>query len=259
MGNILPLLLAAALGLPGAAAALPPRLEDTGFEVLEKTPFTPRHALWSDGSAKRRWLHLPRGSAIDTAQPDAWEFPRGTRAWKEFSENGRKVETRYIERLADGSWRYATYVWNREGTQAVLAPAEGLGKIPSRTDCLACHEGAPVPILGYSAVQLEALLPPALGYLHANCGHCHNDTGPLANVELALAQRAAAPAQSAARTRATVLPRAADLLRKMRSSYALTRMPPLGVTIPDAEGIALVARWIQEQEQQPRPSTGASP
>ena len=30
-----------------------------------------------------------------------------------------------MQRLADGSWRYAAYVWNADGTDAVLAPAEG--------------------------------------------------------------------------------------------------------------------------------------
>ena len=27
--------------------------------------------------------------------------------------------TRFIERLADGSWRYATYVWNDDGSDAM--------------------------------------------------------------------------------------------------------------------------------------------
>lgn len=232
-----------------ASAAFPQHLSETGIREAQTIAFSPQYPLWSDGSAKRRWLYLPPGTAIDTSKPDAWEFPPGTKAWKEFSEDGRRIETRFIERLADGSWRYATYLWNREGSDATLAPAEGIGKIPSRADCLACHEGAAVPILGYSAVQLKLSLPAALGYLHGNCGHCHNDAGPLANVDLSLAQRAAAPAESAARTLRSVLARGPGLLvRKMRSRNPLTRMPPLGVTIPDAEGIALVERWIHDLE-----------
>ena len=50
-----------------------------------------------------------------------------------------------IERLADGSWRFATYVWNAGGTDAMLAPDDGSripvsnapnGRytVPSRTD-----------------------------------------------------------------------------------------------------------------------------
>jgi hypothetical protein len=228
----------ALLLLGSSALALPPTLEDTGFDEGRAMAFTPSYPLWSDGSSKRRWLELPPGAAIDKSDPDAWVFPAGTRAWKEFSRDGRKIETRFIERLADGSWRYASYMWNQNGTQAVLAPVEGKGSIPSRADCLACHEGAPVPILGYSAVQLEGKLPRAAGYLHANCGHCHNDAGPLANVGLVLSHGAK-------------VSRGDEILRKMKSKNPLTRMPPLGVTVPDDEGIALVERFLSRMELSP--------
>lgn len=152
---------------------LPQHLHDTGLFAPDSTTdvargvlaFSPQYPLWSDGAAKRRWIALPPGTSIDAAKPDAWEFPRGTRLWKEFSV-GHRVETRFIERLHDGSWRYATYVWNEAGTDAVLAPADGIATvtrmsgrryaIPSESDCRACHEGAPVPVLGFSALQLSA-------------------------------------------------------------------------------------------------------
>jgi hypothetical protein len=324
-----------AVGAPGAP--LPARLSDTGLyrpgsaaEVrAEHIAFAPQYPLWSDGTTKRRWLSLPPGTAIDARQPDAWEFPIGTRLWKEFS-HGRPVETRFIERAADGTWRFATYVWNAEGTDAVLAPAAGIAAvpaagapggryaIPSREDCLACHEGAAVPVLGFSALQLspdrdplaphaeparhervdlarlaargllrnlpQPLLdrPPriaartpteraALGYLHGNCGHCHNDAGPLASLELALAQQAGAAADSAARTLRSlvghssrfraggnaaatqrVVPGRKDasvLVLRMESTNPLARMPPLGVQVVDDEGTALVARWIRHELQ----------
>ena len=233
--------------LATGAFALPETLEETGFSEAEATAYMPQYPLWSDGSDKRRWISLPPGTSIDKSDPDAWQFPVGTRAWKEFSRGGRKIETRFIERLADGAWRYASYMWNSTQTAATLAPVQGISKlgIPSRADCLACHEGAPVPILGYSAVQLHAKLPRALGYLHGNCGHCHNDSGPLANVELVLAQRASVPVATAARSRAELI------VRKMQSKNPLTRMPPLGVTVPDAEGIALVERWLTQKEPSP--------
>lgn len=232
-----------------------------------------QYPLWSDGLDKRRWLYLPPGTAIDKSAVDAWEFPRGTRAWKEFSSQGR-VETRFIERLADGRWRFASYVWNAAGTEATLAPAEGIAKlgIPSRADCLACHDGAPVPILGYSAVQLalEAIAEPVpgaravLGYLHGNCGHCHNDAA-LPALDLALDQRAANPEESAVRSLVSLVGRysrygpagAAEtrrvkpghsgeslLVTRMRSHDPLVRMPPLGVSVADAAGLALIERWI---------------
>jgi mono/diheme cytochrome c family protein len=277
-------LLFLAAAAPGAAA-LPQHLSETGLYAAgsttivrsENIAFSPQYPLWSDGSEKRRWLYLPPGTAIDASRPDEWDFPPGTRAWKEFSRKGQRIETRFIERLGDGTWRFTTYVWNAQGTDAVLAPAEGIAGIPSRSDCLACHEGAAVPVLGFSAVQLANELADlaarghlrnlpasflaaapriaapsaagraALGYLHGNCGHCHNDAGPLANVDLALAQRAAAPAESAARTLHSVLSRGPGVLaRRMQSKNPLTRMPPLGVSVPDAEGISLVERWIRQ-------------
>lgn len=248
--------------------ALVASLAVAGDATLPQLPadaiaYTPRYPLWTDGMAKRRWLHLPAGAAIDKSNRDAWQFPAGTRAWKEFSRDGKPVETRLIERLADGSWRYLTYAWNAAGTQATLAPEAGIPErgIPSRVDCLACHEGAPVPILGYSAVQLETELPAALGYLHGNCGHCHNDDA-LPALELSLLQQSSDPKASAARASnslagrsrfrphgASTAPRRAELvLARMKSTDPLTRMPPLGVSLPDARGIALVSRWIESQQ-----------
>ncbi len=257
-GRILVLAFAASVAA-AADSPIPPRPADA-------VEFTPRYPLWSDGMQKRRSLHIPAGTSVDKSDPDAWEFPRGTRAWKEFRRDGKPVETRLIERLADGSWRYLTYAWNAQGTEATLAPEEGIPErgIPSRADCLACHEGAPVPILGYSAVQLSTELPAALGYLHGNCGHCHNDSA-LPALELSLLQKASGTEASVARTYASLVgrpsrfrapgaaasqrvvtghPEKSVLVARMNSGDRL-RMPPLGVSIVDAEGVALVSRWIE--------------
>ena len=326
---VLGVVLVGAAAVAGPVAPLPHDLADTGLGGdARPLPFSPQYPLWSDGAAKRRWIALPAGAAIDGAQPDAWDFPPGTRLWKEF-RYARPIETRYLERLADGSWRYATYVWNDEGTRATLVPEDGLVvsradapggryRIPSRTDCLACHEGAGVPVLGFAALQLSAdrdplaphaeprtaehvdlralveagrlrNLPPdllarppriaagsstgraALGYLHANCGHCHNDVGPLALLDLSLAQRVADAAGAASRTVASLVgrdsrfrPRAGEPVHRvavdgapsvvtvrMTTRNPLARMPPLGVQVIDDEGIALVERWIRHDLQRP--------
>lgn len=130
--------------------------------------FSPQYPLWSDGAAKRRWLYLPPGTSIDATRADAWVFPRGTRLWKEFAYDGRPVETRYIERTANGQWRFAVYVWNEDGSEAVLAPERGIAAlavaaapggryaVPSRSDCLACHGSTTVPVLGATALQLSS-------------------------------------------------------------------------------------------------------
>jgi cytochrome c553 len=90
----------------------------------------------------------------------------GTRFWKEFTFNGRKVETRFIWRAANDQWIFASYAWNEEQTDAVLVPAEGLpgvadvapGRrhtIPGVADCRACHGTSRPGPLGFNALQLS--------------------------------------------------------------------------------------------------------
>src|SRR5262245_10833144 len=97
-----------------AIPPLPPTLAATGLYADPATreiaadvmAFAPQYPLWSDGAAKKRWIRLPPGASIDGSDPDAWRFPIGTRLWKEFTF-GRRVETRFLERLPDGTWRFA--------------------------------------------------------------------------------------------------------------------------------------------------------
>lgn len=126
-------------------------------------PFTPQYPLWTDGAHKRRWIYLPPGTAIDASHADAWQFPIGTRIWKEFSF-GARVETRFMLRTRAG-WRFAAYVWNDDGTEAVRMPdgatstrevAPGIAhQIPAEGDCRACHGNGATPVLGFSALQLS--------------------------------------------------------------------------------------------------------
>jgi hypothetical protein len=286
------LLAAAALasGLCAHAGALPVHLRDTGLSDPRNLSFSPQYPLWSDGARKRRWIYLPPGTAIDASRPDAWEFPAGTRLWKEFSLGG-PIETRFIERLPDGTWRYATYIWNEEGTDATLAPAEGIAalptrdgySIPSQSDCRACHESTAVPVLGFSALQLSSdrdplaphadarsdidldglvargliknLAPGAsrprieasspieravLGYLHSNCGHCHNDTEARVPVDLTLAASSDHVLRSLLNVRSRFLAR-------VSSRDPRRQMPPLGTRLIDVEALALIERWISEK------------
>jgi hypothetical protein len=172
--------------------------------------FSPGTALWSDGAQKQRWLYLPPGQPIDASNPDDWVFPVGTKAWKEFSLGGRRIETRLFAKVKDGAWQRATYLWSADGTTASRTDAglrnwEGTGyEVPAVTDCDKCHngrrdrllgveavglgelaatglrletlvgEGRIVPAIDPTAAQLPAALPPAeraaLSWLHVNCG-----------------------------------------------------------------------------------------
>lgn len=152
----------------------PQRLADTGLYALDRPgvvdesnrSFTPQYPLWSDGATKRRWVHLPPGSTIDATNADAWEFPAGTRFWKEFSFRGRKVETRMLWKASRDRWIAASYLWNGAGTDAVLAPAGGVAgivslapgrshSIPALSDCAACHGSERFRPLGFNALQLS--------------------------------------------------------------------------------------------------------
>jgi hypothetical protein len=110
---------------------------------------------------------------------------------------------------------FAAYLWESATSKdATLVPAEEtvIGAagtshdIPSQDQCHRCHDGLKEHVLGFSALQLSHDLPgvtvkslteqgrfegqlpsgiqlpgdaktqAALGYLHANCGNCHNDS-----------------------------------------------------------------------------------
>jgi mono/diheme cytochrome c family protein len=106
----------------------------------------------------------------------------------------------------------------------------------------------------------------ALGYLHGNCGHCHNE-GALGGVELSLAQKAAASRESAELALASLVghasrfrprdaaavqrvvpgrPESSVLVARLKTTNPSARMPPLGVQVADREGIGLLERWIRE-------------
>ncbi len=303
-------------------------------------PYSPQYALWSDGAAKRRWIYLPDGQTIDISDPDVWSFPAGTRVWKEFSFEGRLVETRLMEELGDGDWKFASYIWNMDQSEAVLAPAEGLREaaeirtgvkydIPGVRDCQACHVNLRTEVLGFSALQLSPdrdpatpsveqtipglidlktlierkLLRPypagwlkdpprigssspteraALGYLHANCGNCHNPSGSLDALNLLLRHSvvpglSGEPAITTAVYRKgrfripdegqgeTYLLRPGDpahsaVLFRMSSRIPFYQMPPLATKLVDAAAVDLVRRWILEiLRKEGEPPQGGAP
>jgi hypothetical protein len=176
-------------------------------------PFEVAWPLWSDGAAKERYLWLPDDAVIDVSNPDLWDVPAGTKAWKQFSRDGVLVETRYIERT-EADWIRIAYLWREDGTDADPVP-DGLENaagtdhdIPGTQQCWQCHSGD--GLIGINAIQLgqdspdqllqtlsaagqlsepvtgstqlpgDDLVRDTLGYLHGNCGHCHADSYPLA-------------------------------------------------------------------------------
>ncbi|HEY8142767.1 MAG TPA: hypothetical protein VIG06_08850 [Kofleriaceae bacterium] len=88
--------------------------------------FQPEFKLWSDRSAKRRWIWIPPGLTIDTSNMGRWIIPVGTTAWKEFRDpdTGKRLETRIIQRLKNNAcgtppcFYYASFLWNATDSEA---------------------------------------------------------------------------------------------------------------------------------------------
>ena len=157
------------------AARAPARLSETGLYAAGRPgvvdarnrPFSPQYPLWTDGATKRRWV-LPAARHDDRRAPttDAWEFPVGTRFWKEFAFGGRKVETRMLWKATSdaldrreptsGTRSRRTRCWRpRRACAGVVEVAPGRRhSIPARADCVACH-GSPARPLGFDALQLS--------------------------------------------------------------------------------------------------------
>ncbi len=214
-------------GSGGADNPMPTMLSQTGLysDVTSKAlatgvyPFSPSYALWSDGADKKRWVYMPPGGKIQTDTTargmEFWQYPKGFKLWKEFSRDGKVIETRLLQKLGDGlkDWYMVAFKWNETQTEAMALPEGEMNAmgtqhdIPTKKACEDCHSTMYDHALGFTALQLShddaagAMTlakavelgwfnspPPAtgyklpgteveqkaLGYLHANCGMCHN-------------------------------------------------------------------------------------
>ncbi|HEU0036227.1 MAG TPA: hypothetical protein VFQ53_36690 [Kofleriaceae bacterium] len=272
-----------------------------GDDVLA---FEPQFPLWSDGAEKSRWVWLPPDTRIDTTDMDAWEFPAGTRFWKEFRRDGVRIETRLLVKRGDDDWLAVAYRWTADQRDAVAVPfgvvdANGTTHdIPAAGECAACHGGRRSFVLGFSAIQLsgpavagmidlDGLIaaqrlsaPPAgklvvpgtaderaaLGYLHANCSHCHNQTRPASapcfdpdrSFDFSLeVGDLATPADTAVYRTAigeVIEPGHPDdsaVIRLMSRRGLVRQMPPLATEQIDDAAVAQLRRWITNLEVEP--------
>lgn len=264
--------------------------------------YTPQFELWSDGADKQRWILLPAETKIDTSSIDDWIFPDGTKVWKEFSVNGVRIETRLIEKRGptDDDWVALSYVWSADDRDALAAPLgeidarETEHDVPAAGECIACHGGRRSYVLGFSAIQLGPAAEPgevdlaglaqqgrltkppsavpvvpgtqieaaAVGYLHANCGHCHNSTRPARDGprcfdpdtthDFALAVGDLASTANTATYRTAVgsavkpgNPGDSPVLELMNRRAFLRQMPPLATNKVDSEAVANIRAWIE--------------
>jgi uncharacterized repeat protein (TIGR03806 family) len=192
-GLFLPAVLLAALMGLGAAAPAPgvdlevvladapaPRLSDYRLFLDagadrpngRVAPYDLATPLFTDHAEKARFVFTPPGQRIGYTQTGVLDFPVGAVLVKTFAypadlrrpdREVRKVETRLLVHKASG-WTAQTYVWNAEGTEAVLKRAgarlpvrftDPAGRevaldyaVPNQNQCKTCHQldGAVAPI-----------------------------------------------------------------------------------------------------------------
>lgn len=186
--------------------------------------YEPAYKLWSDGAEKYRYIALPDKKQIDNSDPNSWQFPVGTKIWKEFQANDQRAETRlYVKQRAD-RWVKATYVWENAGKAKRKNDGKKMSldgatyEVPGVGLCNDCHDGAKDNVLGFegpslglpgaTGVTLQKLVdkdllsdPPArtsyqigedstgkardvMGWLHINCGTTCHNAGENSKAEV---------------------------------------------------------------------------
>lgn len=271
--------------------------------------FTPKYPLYTDGMDKRRWIYLPNGAQIDNTNIDKWIFPQGTVLWKQFSSNGKILETRMLYKTGEAahrsSWQYATFKWNEQQTDADYIDngstnVQGtIHDIPSLGRCIPCHTGNTDIVRGFDPIQLSLTestanqnevylktliqkkifthqmndyykIPAhdevernALGYLHGNCGHCHNQNhGAGLNTGLLLRTHASDNTREKLDSIKTtinvpttyfrvknyrIIPgdsKESAIFHRLNSKQPGIMMAPIGRKTIDKNGVKLVQDWI---------------
>ncbi|MGE4513657.1 conserved hypothetical protein, HNE_0200 family [Chryseobacterium taeanense] len=139
-------------------------------------PYEPASALFTDYALKKRFIWMPGGvKATYDTDDKILNFPLGTVLIKHFYYNTiqpgnttKIIETRLMIKKSTG-WIFAEYLWNDAQTEAELVTGSDFTsgssknitfkketgenittdyRIPSETECLACHklDNKPIPI-----------------------------------------------------------------------------------------------------------------
>jgi len=139
-------------------------------------PYEPASSLFTDYALKKRFIWMPQDvKATFDADDKTLNFPMGTVLIKNFYYNTiqpgnttKIIETRLMIKKSTG-WTFAEYLWNDDQTEANLVTGNDFTsgssknitfkkengdvittdyRIPSETECYACHklDNKPVPI-----------------------------------------------------------------------------------------------------------------
>ncbi len=98
---------------------------------------------------------------------DRWKLPTGSVLIQTLSLSGKRVETQ-VSLKDGGEWRFLTYRWNEDQSDAELVPEEGaevelaldgnqkqIWRFPGRAECAACHTQRGMYALGLTFGQLN--------------------------------------------------------------------------------------------------------
>jgi uncharacterized repeat protein (TIGR03806 family) len=188
--------------IPAMGMEPPTLLSETGcVDMAEPTkappgfiPYSVRSPLWSDAAEKHRYLRIPDGSKIHVVDCSSeeesaacaadsiggddghWQMPVGAVLVKNFSLEGKIIETRLVMRRSMTRWLFYSYEWNEPGTEATLLPDDDVGKsrqvgaqtwqYPGRSQCSQCHTPGGGFSLGPSTPQLSSDFPYAEGTMN---------------------------------------------------------------------------------------------
>ena len=142
-------------------------------------PYTPNVSFWSDFAQKRRWFIVPDAvSTMTWSRDGTWTFPNGMIWVKHFDlettrgnpATAQRIETRLLVKNATGSYG-VSYRWNAQQTDAVLVADAGEEfdinviensnprvqhyRIPSRGECVSCHNPGAGHALSFNTRQLN--------------------------------------------------------------------------------------------------------
>ncbi len=142
-------------------------------------PYEPNLAFWSDFAAKRRWFAMPdAASRMTWFREGPWTLPTGMLWVKHFDlettrgnpATSKRIETRVLVKTAAGAYG-VSYRWNDAQTDATLVADEGVTfpvnivdngvpliqnwQIPSRANCVTCHNTQAGSTLSFNTRQLN--------------------------------------------------------------------------------------------------------
>jgi uncharacterized repeat protein (TIGR03806 family) len=168
-------------------SAFPDTLSETGLfaDLADLSPqpgllpYQPNVKFWSDHALKRRWFSIPDDDARMTwAKEGPWSYPNSQLFVKHFdlettrgdAATAKRLETRLLVRNDSGSYG-VSYRWNDAGTEATLVgdggeafdvdvevdgePRVQTWQIPSRAQCIVCHNPSAGHALSFNTRQLN--------------------------------------------------------------------------------------------------------